>query len=49
MFGNNRNRLTFHSRRNKEVTEVGECLLSCGAESLVLQFTIKRCKHCAEL
>ena len=41
MFGNNPKGSDFHSLRNKEQTEVRECLLSFGAESLVFQFAIQ--------
>jgi len=34
----------FHSGRNKEQTEVGECLLSFGAESFVFQFANQKLK-----
>jgi hypothetical protein len=44
LFGNNPKKSKFHSRRNWEQIEVGECLLSFGAGSSVLQFAIQKYK-----
>jgi hypothetical protein len=38
----NSNQSKFHSRRNEELIEVSECLLSFGAEWFVFQFAIQK-------
>jgi hypothetical protein len=38
----NPNQSKFHLRRNEELIEVSECLLSFGAESFVFQFAIQK-------
>ena len=41
ILGNNHNVSKFYSGKNQEQSEVRECLLSFGAESLVLQVAIR--------
>jgi hypothetical protein len=42
--GKTLNKSKFYSRRNKELVEVRECLLSVATESSVFQFPIQKCK-----
>jgi hypothetical protein len=43
ILGNNPNESKFYSGKNYEQTKVTDCLLSCGAVSLVFQFAIQKC------
>jgi len=44
IFGNSLNKSKFYSGRNKEQTEIKECLLSFGAGSFVFQLAIQKFK-----
>jgi len=45
MFGKNLNKSKFYSGKNEEQTQVRECVLSLGSESLVFHFATRKIKE----